>query len=83
MATGLSIRWFAPNAHSRSIIPALAARGVRAIESDAEPADLAIAMGDTVAEDAWRWSAFHGRPLILYIWELPPWSIGKGHFNRV
>ena len=83
MTTGLSIRWFAPNAHSRSIIPALTARGVRAIETDTEPADLAIAMGDAVAEDAWRWSTFTSRPLILYLWDLPPWSIGKGHFNRV
>ncbi|HTO74176.1 MAG TPA: glycosyltransferase [Gemmatimonadales bacterium] len=83
MALRVSIRWFAPNAQSRSIIPALAARDVHAMETDGQPADLAIGMGDAVAEEAWHWSATHNRPLILYLWDLPPWSIGKGHFNHV
>jgi len=83
LTTGIPIRWFAPNEQSRSILPALAERGIRALDHDGEPAALAIAMGDTMAEPAWRWATRRQRPLVLYLWDLPPWSIGRGHFNRV
>jgi len=79
----LPIRWFAANAQSRSILPALAGRGIRAVDRDGEPAVLAMAMGDALAERAWRWATRERRPLVLYLWDLPPWSIGRGHFNRV
>jgi glycosyltransferase involved in cell wall biosynthesis len=83
MASGLAIRWFAPNPQSRSIIPALAGRGIRVVDHDAESAALAIAMGDAVAEEAWRWATHRQLPLLLYLWDLPPWSIGKGRLNPV
>lgn len=83
VTSGLPIRWFAPGAQSRSIIPALTQRNLRIVDGDDEPAALAIAMGDAVAEEAWRWAARQGVPLVLYLWDLPPWSIGRGHFNPV
>ncbi|MEO8032014.1 MAG: glycosyltransferase family 4 protein, partial [Gemmatimonadota bacterium] len=79
----LTLRWFAPHAGSRSIIPSLGACGIEVREAGDGPADLALAMGDATAQAGWDWSRLHRVPLILYLWDLPPWAVGRGGFNPV
>lgn len=75
---GVDVRWFAPNAYCRLVVPGLRAAGLTvALEGDG-PAGLAVAMSGTVAADAWRFAATHRCPMILYVWDLPPWRLGDG-----
>ncbi|HEX4628833.1 MAG TPA: glycosyltransferase [Gemmatimonadales bacterium] len=77
------VRWFAPNRFAALVVPRLEQLGFTiATEGDA-PARLALAMSGTVAERAWRYAAAHRCPLALYIWDLPPWSLGEGEADPV
>lgn len=72
------IRWFAPNPYTTLVVPELRRRGL-AIEVDGQgPARLAFAMSGTVAEQAWRYAAARGCPLVVFIWDLPPDRLGAG-----
>jgi glycosyltransferase involved in cell wall biosynthesis len=77
------IRWFAPNRFCTLVVPPLRARGLSiALEGDA-PARLAIAMDAQVAAAAYQYAARHGCPLIHYLWDLPPWRLGRGRHDWV
>src|SRR5437879_4680308 len=72
------VRWFAPNRFCTLVVPRLRDRGlVIALDGD-RPARLAIAMDAQVAAEACRYAARHRCPLILYVWDLPPWWLGRG-----
>ncbi len=72
------IRWFAPNRFCTLVVPRLAARGLTiALEGD-RPARLAIAMDAQVAAAAHAYAARVRCPLIHYVWDLPPWRLGRG-----
>lgn len=47
------------------------------------PAGLVVAMSATVAEYAWRHARARGCPLIVYLWDLPPWRLGRGRHDPV
>lgn len=61
----------------------LARHGFQIQGSGERAADLVLAMGDPVAEPAWEWSQRRGVPLVLYLWDLPPWDVGSGRVRPV
>jgi glycosyltransferase involved in cell wall biosynthesis len=72
------VRWFAPNRLCALVVPPLRARGLSiALEGDA-PARLAVAMDAQVAAAAYSYAARHRATLIHYVWDLPPWRLGRG-----
>src|SRR2546425_8813603 len=77
------VRWFAPNRYCTLIVPRLRDRGLSiALDGDG-PARLAIAMDAQVAAEACRYAARHRCPLIHYVWDLPPWWLGRGRHDWV
>ncbi len=77
------VRWFGPNRFCALVVPALRARGLSiALDGDG-PARLAIAMDAQVAAAAYRYAARRGCPLIHYVWDLPPWWLGRGRYDWV
>lgn len=77
------IRWFAPNDYASLAVPELRRRGVSIALEGAEPARLTLAMSGAVALQAWRYARVRRCPLILYIWDLPPWATGTGLYDPV
>jgi len=77
------IRWFAPNAYTTLVVPELRRRGFSISLSGADPAQVALAMSGTQAEQAWRYASRQGCPLVLYIWDLPPQATGSGSYDPV
>jgi glycosyltransferase involved in cell wall biosynthesis len=77
------IRWFAPNRFCTLVVPRLRDRGLSIALCGDRPARLAIAMDAQVAAAAYRYAARHRCPLIHYIWDLPPWWLGRGRHDWV
>lgn len=77
------VRWFAPNRYCGLPVPALRADGLRIAESGDAPARVAVAADGQCAVVAFEYAARHGCPLILYIWDLPPWRFGPGNPDLV
>jgi glycosyltransferase involved in cell wall biosynthesis len=72
------LRWFAPNRFCTLVVPALERAGLRvAVEGDERP-DLVVAMDGQRAVPAFELARRHRRPLLLYLWDLPPWRLGTG-----
>ncbi len=79
----IDVRWFAPNRFALQIVPELRRLGLTVATEGDVPARLALAMSGTVAEAAWRYGATQRCPLVLYVWDLPPWSVGAGEPDPV
>jgi glycosyltransferase involved in cell wall biosynthesis len=77
------VRWFAPNRFATLVVPPLEQLGFRIATAGDAPARLALAMSGTVAEQAWRYAIRHRAALVLYLWDLPPWSLGAGEADPV
>src|SRR2546422_442908 len=77
------VRWFAPNRFCTLVVPRLRDRGLAIALDGDRPARLAIAMDAQVAADACRYAARHRCPLIHYVWDLPPWWLGRGRHDWV
>jgi glycosyltransferase involved in cell wall biosynthesis len=72
------LRWFAPNRYCALPVPRLRLGGLRvALDGDA-PAGLAVAADGQCAVAAWSYARRHRCPLLLYLWDLPPWRLGQG-----
>jgi glycosyltransferase involved in cell wall biosynthesis len=72
------LRWFAPNRYCTLPVPALRRAGLRiALEGD-ESARGAVASDGQSAVAAFEFSRRHHCPLVLYVWDLPPWRLGRG-----
>ena len=72
------LRWFAPNRFCTLVVPALRARGFRIDLEGEEPAALAVAMDGQCAVAGYEYARRHRCPLLLYLWDLPPWRLGTG-----
>jgi glycosyltransferase involved in cell wall biosynthesis len=72
------IRWFAPNRFCTLVVPRLRDLGLAIALDGDRPARLAIAMDAQVAGAAYAYAARRRVPLIHYVWDLPPWRIGRG-----
>ncbi len=79
----IDVRWFAPNRFALQIVPPLRRLGLTVATEGDVPARLALAMSATVAEPAWRYAQARRCPLVLYVWDLPPWSVGTGEPDPV
>ena len=77
------IRWFAPNAYTGLLAPALRRLGLSVATDGDAPARLAFAMSGLRAEAAWRFARTHGSRLLLYLWDLPPARTGRGRADPV
>src|SRR6267378_184187 len=77
------VRWFAPNRFCTLVVPRLRDRGLAIALDGDRRARLAIAMDAQVAADACRYAARHRCPLIHYVWDLPPWWLGRGRHDWV
>lgn len=79
----IDVRWFPPNRFAALVVPRLEQLGFKiATEGDA-PARLALAMSGTVAEPAYRYAITQRCPCVLYLWDLPPWSLGDGDADHL
>lgn len=79
----IRLRWFAPNRFCTLVVPTLEARGFRIDVDGDEPADLAVAMDGQRAVQGHEYARRHGCPLLLYLWDLPPWRLGTGRPDAV
>src|SRR5207247_5920211 len=77
------VRWFAPNRYCTLIVPWLRDRGLSIARDGDGPARVAIAMDAQVAAEACRYAARHRCSLIHYVWDLPPWWLGRGRHDWV
>src|SRR3989442_1795787 len=77
------VRWFAPNRYCTLVVPRLRERGLEIALDGDRPARLAIAMDAQVAGAAGRYAARPRCPLIHYVWDLPPWWLGRGRHDWV
>lgn len=77
------MRWFAPNRYCALPVPRLREGGLRiALEGEA-PAGLAVAADGQCAVAGFEFSRRHRCPLLLYLWDLPPWRLGEGRPDHV
>lgn len=77
------IRWFAPNRYCTLPVPTLRAAGLQVSLEGNEPARLAVAADGQCAVAAYEYSRRHRCPLLLYVWDLPPWRLEGGKPDRV
>ena len=72
------LRWFAPNRNCGLVVPVLRTAGFAIATEGEEPADLVVAMDEQCAVADFEFARRHGCPLLLYLWDLPPWRLGMG-----
>lgn len=78
------IRWFAPNRYCTLPVPALrTAAQLRISLEGNQPARLAVAADAQSAVTAYEYSRRHRCPLLLYLWDLPPWRLEGGRPDPV
>jgi glycosyltransferase involved in cell wall biosynthesis len=77
------VRWFAPNRFCTLPVPRLRKAGLRiALDGDA-PARLTFLADATVLRPAFRYAWRHACPLVLYLWDIPMWWMGRGRPDPV
>ena len=74
----MDVRWFAPNRYCALPVTALRRAGLEISLEGGEPAALAFAADGACVAEAFEYSRRHRCPLALYIWDLPPWRLGRG-----
>lgn len=77
------LRWFAPNRYCTLPVPLLRAAGLTMSLEGEEPARLVVAADGQCAVAAYEYSRRHRCPLLLYLWDLPPWRLEGGKPDTV
>jgi glycosyltransferase involved in cell wall biosynthesis len=77
------IRWFAANRFCTLPVARLREGGLRIATDGDEPARLVFAADGVCAVEAWRYTRRHRVPIAIYLWDLPPWQVGRGGPNPV
>lgn len=77
------IRWFAPNRYCTLPVFALRTAQLRISLEGNQPARLAVAADAQSAVTAYEYSRRHRCPLLLYLWDLPPWRLEGGRPDTV
>lgn len=72
------IRWFAPIPYYSLPVPALRAGGLEIAESGNNPARLVVVADSQCAVAGFEFARRHRCPMILSVWDLPPWRLGSG-----
>jgi len=77
------VRWFAPNRYCALVVPRLLQKGWSvALDGDA-PARLVVSMDAQVATAAFSFARRHRCAILVYLWDLPPWRLGRGRPDLV
>jgi glycosyltransferase involved in cell wall biosynthesis len=79
----LDIRWFAPNRYCSLPVPRLQEAGLRIATHGDASARLVIAADGACAVEAYRFAWRHRCPMVVYLWDLPPWQLDGGRPNVV
>ena len=77
------MRWFAPNRYCTLPVRALAAAGLGIALNGEAPARLAVAADGQCAVAGFEYARRHRVPLLLYLWDLPPWRLAAGRPDLV
>ncbi|MHB1329399.1 MAG: glycosyltransferase family 4 protein [Gemmatimonadales bacterium] len=77
------IRWFAPNRFCGLILEPLRQRGFTIADEGDRPAKLAVVMDGQSAVEGMQYARRHRCPLVLYVWDLPPWRLGGGRSDFI
>ena len=77
------VRWMAPNRYCALPVPLLRERGIRIATGGDAPARLVLAADGSCAVAAFEYALRHRAPLVLYLWDLPPWWLGAGRPDLV
>lgn len=77
------IRWFAPNRYCTLPVSTLRTAPLRIALEGNQPARLAVAADAQCAVAAYEYSRRHRCPLLLYLWDLPPWRLEGGRPDTV
>ena len=77
------MRWFAPNRYCTLPVRALAAAGLGIALDGEAPARLAVAADGQCAVAGYEYARRHRVPLLLYLWDLPPWRLAAGRPDLV
>jgi glycosyltransferase involved in cell wall biosynthesis len=77
------VRWFAPNRYCTLPVGALAAAGLGIVLEGSRPARLAVAADGQAAVAGFEYARRHRVPLLLYLWDLPPWRLAGGRPDLV
>jgi glycosyltransferase involved in cell wall biosynthesis len=77
------VRWFASNAYTELVVPALRHSGVSVATEGDRPARVALAMSGLTAEAAWRFARARDARLLVYLWDLPPVGTWQGRPDPV
>ncbi|MES2307167.1 MAG: glycosyltransferase family 4 protein [Gemmatimonadota bacterium] len=64
-------------------MPTLRTHGLQISEDGDRPARVALAADGQCAVAAFAYATRHRCPLILYIWDLPPWRLGTGRPDHI
>lgn len=72
------LRWFSPNKFGTLVVPGIRRAGLTVATEGDQAAGLVVAIDGQVAEEAHRYAVRHRCPLVLYLWDLPPWRLGEG-----
>ncbi|HSN14925.1 MAG TPA: hypothetical protein VLT61_09855 [Anaeromyxobacteraceae bacterium] len=79
----IPIRWFAPDALSRLVVPGLGERGYRVVgEGEAVPRAVVCISAEQVGP-GWHAARRARAPLGVYLWDLPPWRLEGGRPDPV
>lgn len=72
------IRWFTPNHYCTLPVPAIRLHGLKIAVDGEAPARLAVAADGVCAVHGYEYARRNRCPLLVYIWDLPPWRFGAG-----
>jgi glycosyltransferase involved in cell wall biosynthesis len=72
------VRWFRQNDYEYLVVPHLQRLGLTILADGTAPARLTLAMNHDLAATAWRYARRHKIPLLVYVWDLPPFRLGSG-----
>jgi len=77
------VRWFGQNDYEHLVVPDLRRQGLDIVTAGSAPAKVALVMNHDLAAVGWRYARRHRTPLLTYVWDLPPFRLGKGRPDYV
>lgn len=79
----IPIRWFAPDALSRLVVPGLRERGFRVVDEGVEVPRAVVCISAEQVGRGWHASRRARAPLGVFLWDLPPWRLEGGRPDPV
>ena len=79
----IDIRWFAPDALSRLVVPGLRERGYRVVEEGKGTPRAVVCISAEQVGPGWTAARRAGVPIGIFLWDLPPWRLAGGRPDPV